>query len=89
MARRSSRSSRRSEEDLLEVTVLRSGGRPVRVEVEEGSTVEEAVEDAGFAIKPRDEVTLNGDTLSSDEYDTTLEHLDTIKIIPKFQGGKK
>lgn len=81
--------SRRSSEDLLDVTVLRSGGRPVRVEMEEGSTVEDAVDEAGFAIKPRDEVTLNGDSLSKDEYDTEVEHLDTIKIIPKFQGGNK
>ncbi len=77
----------KASEDLLDVTVLRSGGRPVHVELEDGATIDEAVSEAGFAIKSRDEVTLNGDVIGESEYDTEVEDLDVIKIIPKFQGG--
>lgn len=76
-------------EEELSVVVLRSGGRPVRVNIAEGSTVEDAIEQAGYTVKDRDNVSVNGDSMDRDELaDTELEDGDRIVISANFEGGR-
>ena len=80
------RRSQQEESTLLRVTVVRFGGRPVPVEFDEDDelTVEEAVEQAGFTIKERDHVTVNGDEA---ELDNIVEDGDQIVLSSRMQGG--
>lgn len=75
----------RKSADEVEVVVYRMGARPVRVWLEEGSTVQDAIDEAGYSVKAKDEVTVNGDKAS---LDTEVEELDRVQITPKFQGGR-
>jgi sulfur carrier protein ThiS len=75
---------------VLEAVVLRFGGRPQRVQVEESTTVEEAIDEAGFTVKPNDEVTVNGETIDKDGLgETYVTDADRIVITPRFEGGVK
>ena len=82
--------AKQTTEDLLEVVVLRFGGKPQRVQVEEGTSVEDAIDVAGFTVKPNDEVTVNGETVDEDELaDTEVSDADRVVITPRFEGGVK
>jgi sulfur carrier protein ThiS len=74
----------------LEVGVLRFGGRLQRVSVEDGTTVQDAIDEAGFTVKPNDEVTVNNETVAKDELDEIeVSDMDRIVITPRFEGGAK
>jgi sulfur carrier protein ThiS len=80
----------KKEVDTLEVIVLRFGGRPQRVQVEEGTSVQDAIDEAGFTVKPNDEVTVNGETVDKDELsETEITDADRVVITPRFEGGVK
>ena len=78
------RRSRRVEGEI-EVTVIRTGGRPQRVSVPVGTTVDEVIDEAGFTVKPHDSVTVNGNTV--DNLDQEVEDADRVQITPRFEGG--
>lgn len=85
MARRTQRTR---EEGDIEVTVLRFGGRPQRVNVEEESTVQDAIDEAGFTVKSGDEVSVNGDTVETDDLSNLeVEDGDQVVLTPRFEGG--
>ena len=80
----------KKKKDEMQVIVLRFGGRPQRVAVTEDTTVEEAIDDAGFTVKPNDEVTVNTETVDKGELgDTYVSDGDRIVITPRFEGGVK
>lgn len=74
-------------EGQIEVTVVRVGGRPQRVSVPEGATLEEAIDEAGFTVKPNDEVAVNGSKTSN--LNRAVEDADRVTITPRFEGGSK
>ena len=76
-------------DEMIQVAVLRAGSKIVRVDLEPGSSVADAIEEAGFTVKERDEVTVNGDAYSSDELDEVeVEDADKVVITQKFAGGR-
>lgn len=78
------------ETEELTVSVVRFGGRVQHVSLEEGATVEDAVDEAGFTVKNTDEVSVNGDVLDkSDLADVEVSDGDRIVLTPKFEGGMK
>ena len=84
--RRTTREER--EGDEIEVFVVRAGARAQKVTLESGATVLEAVEEAGFTVKDRDEVSVNGDPVPSGDLESyEVEDADRVQINPKFQGG--
>lgn len=85
---RSSRSTSRAE-DEVKATVVRFGGRPKFVSIEDGeTTVIEAIEEAGFTVKANDEVSVNGEVVDErDLEETALESGDRVVITSKFEGG--
>lgn len=86
---RPTRRSTRQEEGDLEVTVIRMGGRPMRINVDEGATVADAIDKAGFTVKPRDTVTVNGDQVTKEDLETQeVEDADRVVITAKMEGGK-
>ena len=78
------RRTRRVEGDI-EVAVVRVGGRLQRVMLPAGSSVDEAIEEAGFTVKPHDEVAVNGESTSN--LNQKVEDADRITITPRFEGG--
>lgn len=74
-----------------QATVVRFGGRPKFVSIEDGeTTVIDAIEEAGFTVKANDEVSVNGEGCDEDDLDTmALESGDRVVITPKFEGGNK
>jgi len=81
---------RKVKKEELEAVVLRFGGKPQRVALGEDSTVQDAIDEAGFTVKPGDGVTVNGETVDKDELDETLiEDADRVVITPRFEGGNK
>lgn len=69
----------------IEVTVIRSGGRPQRLTLEQGATVEDAIAEAGFTVKPKDQVSVNGS--ATRDLGQEVEDADRVMITPKFEGG--
>lgn len=70
----------------IQVTVIRSGGRPQRRTLQQGATIEDAIADAGFTVKPKDQVSVNGQ--AAHDLSQEVEDADRIMITPKFEGGK-
>lgn len=84
--RPSSRRDSREENTKLQATVVRFGGRPVKVEFDEDDelTVFDAVEEAGFTVKERDNITVNGEEADSD---SIVEDGDQIVLSSRMNGG--
>lgn len=72
----------------LEVIVVRQGGTPVRVNLEDGASVQDAIDNADFTVKSGDTVSVNGDEVDRDELDElVLEDGDRVQLTANFEGG--
>lgn len=72
------------------ISVLRFGGRVVRLKVASDATIKQAIEDAGFTVKPTDQVLVNEEEISKSELDEALvDNGDSIVLTPKIEGGVK
>lgn len=68
----------------IEVQVGRFGRPVVNIQLDNGSTVEDALDEADLTAKKSETVTLNGDAVEMDE---ELEDNDIILLTRNVQGG--
>ena len=79
-----SRRSRR-EVDEIEVKVARTGGEVKAFLLEEGASVEEALEASGVSYDKNDRIRVNG---KSAELEDELSDGDIVTLAGKIKGGK-
>jgi sulfur carrier protein ThiS len=69
----------------ITITVGRFGSTPHKVEVNEKSTVKEALQQAGITLAPAEKVWVGGEpTVDSD----ILENKDVLNIVGSKEGGR-
>ena len=78
--------AKRKEADEIIVKVVRTGGEVKKYSLEDGSTVEDALDAAGITYNRRDRVRINGEIA---ELEDVLEDGDRVTVTGKVAGGEK
>ena len=75
-----------SKAKMIEIIIGRFGFAPDEVEIKKGSTVEEALDEAGIELGDREKIWVNSEKADLEDQ---LEAGDIVNIVSPKEGGRK